>query len=98
MKTALQAFQNSLNTLNGYASEFTTQRAVAFMLDVANQFGNAGAKSLYSATAQNGQTVADHLSAIADESVNRMAAQLQAGTRNRRNLFLNTPLLVDTAF
>ena len=98
VKTALQAFQNSLNTLNGYAPAFTTQRAVAFMLDLANQFGNAGARSLYSATAQNGQTVADHLSAIADESVNRMAAPLQAGTRNRRNLFLNTPLLVDTAF
>jgi peptidoglycan hydrolase-like protein with peptidoglycan-binding domain len=96
VKTALQAFQNSLNTLNGYAPEFTTERAVAFMLDVANQFGDAGAKSIYSATAQDGQTVADHLSAIADESVNRMAAQFQAGTRNRRNLFLNTPMLADT--
>jgi hypothetical protein len=40
--------------------------------------------------------VADHLSAIADDSVNRMAAQFQAGTRNRRNLFLNTPMLADT--
>jgi peptidoglycan hydrolase-like protein with peptidoglycan-binding domain len=95
VKTALQAFQNSLNTLNGYAPEFTTERAVAFMLDLANQFGDAGARSIYSATAQDGQTVADHLSAIADESVNRMDAQFQAGTRNRRNLFLDTPMLAD---
>ncbi len=93
---ALAAFQNSAKILNGYAPEFTTERAIAFMLDLANQFGDGGAKSIYQATAQAGQTVADHLSAIASESVNRMAAPLQQGTGNRRNLFLHTPMLADT--
>ena len=96
--TALAAFQNSLTILKGYAPEFTTERAVAFMLDVANQFGDRGAKLLYLATKADGQTAADHLSAIGDESVKQMAAQLQAGTRNRRDLFLNTPLLTDAEF
>jgi hypothetical protein len=93
---ALAAFQNSARILNSYAPEFTTERAIAFMLDVANQFGDGGAKSLYQATAQAGQAVADRLSAIANESVNRMAAPLQQGTSNRRTLFLHTPMLADT--
>jgi hypothetical protein len=87
-----------LNTLNSFAPELTTERAVAFMLDLANQFGDGGAKSIYIATAEDGQSVVDHLSAIADESVNRIASQFQAGTRARRNLFLNTPLLADMNF
>jgi hypothetical protein len=65
------------------------------MLDVANQFGDAGAKSLYTATKEDGKSVPDHLSAIAGESVNRMKREFQAGTRNRRDLFLHTPLLAD---
>jgi peptidoglycan hydrolase-like protein with peptidoglycan-binding domain len=98
VRTALRAFQESLNTLNSYAPEFTSERAVGFMLDLTNQFGDGGAKSIYTATAEGGQTVADHLSAIADESVDRIAPQFQAGTRARRNLFLNTDLLADTNF
>jgi peptidoglycan hydrolase-like protein with peptidoglycan-binding domain len=97
IKTALLAFQKSLNILAGYAPEFTSERAVAFMLDVANQFGDGGAKSIFTATAEDGQSIADHLAAIADESVRRIASQFQAGTRNRRDLFLNTPLLADTS-
>jgi peptidoglycan hydrolase-like protein with peptidoglycan-binding domain len=96
--TALAAFQNSLTALSGYAPEFTTERAVAFMLDVANQFGDGGAMSVYTATAVDGQTVPDHMTAIADETVNRIAAPFKAGTRNRRDLFLNTALLGDADF
>jgi peptidoglycan hydrolase-like protein with peptidoglycan-binding domain len=98
MAAALAAFQSALNSLKGYAPEFTTERQVAFMLDLANQFGPGGARSLYRATAQSGQTAAEHLSAIAGESVNRIAASAKDGTRNRRNLFLTTALLADTNF
>jgi peptidoglycan hydrolase-like protein with peptidoglycan-binding domain len=94
--TAIAAFQKSLATLHGYAPDFTTERAIAFQLDVANQFGDAGAKSLFTATKADGQSVAEHVSAIADESVRRMKPEFQAGTRNRRNLFLQTPLLADS--
>jgi hypothetical protein len=93
---ALTAFRNSLAILKGYAPEFTTERAIAFKLDLANQFGDAGAESIYHATAQGGQSVADRLSAIANESVRRMAAPFQAGARDRRDLFLKTPLLTDS--
>jgi peptidoglycan hydrolase-like protein with peptidoglycan-binding domain len=92
---ALAAFQNSQTIVTGYAPELTSERAVAFMLDVANQFGDGGARALYDATTADGQTVADHLTAIADESVNRIAAPFKAGTRNRRDLFLSTTLLAD---
>ena len=97
VRMALRAFQNSLTALRAYAPDFTTERAIAFMLDVANQFGDGGAKSLYTATRRNGQSISDHLSAIAAESVNRMKPDFQAGTRNRRDVFLNTPLFDDTA-
>ena len=38
--------------------------AGAFMLDLANRFGDGGAKSIYTATAGAGQTAADHISAL----------------------------------
>jgi hypothetical protein len=97
VRTALIAFRASLNKLNSYAPEFTSERSVAFGLDLANQFGDGGAKSIYAATAEDGQSVADHISAMADESVKRIASEFQGGTRRRRDLFLNTPLLSDTS-
>ena len=68
VKMALTALQNSLAAIPAYTPEFITERAIAFMLDVANQFGDAGAKSLFVATKEDNQSLADHLSAIADAS------------------------------
>ena len=95
LTTAQTAFNKSLGFLKGYAPEFTTERAIAFMLDVANQFGDGGAKRLYLATKKDGQTAAQHITNIADESVNRMKLDLRAGVRVRRDQFLNTTLLAD---
>jgi peptidoglycan hydrolase-like protein with peptidoglycan-binding domain len=98
INTARVAFDKSLSILQSYAPEFKTERAVAFMLDVANQFGDGGAKSLYLATKAQDQTLAEHIKAIGDESVNRMRPEFQAGTRNRREVFLETSLLADSEF
>jgi hypothetical protein len=97
VNAAAAAFQNSLSLLKAYAPELTTERELAFMLDLANQFGDAGAKSLYRATAQRAMPSANRLMAIADRSVDRMPAEFQAGTRNRRMLFITTSLLADSS-
>ncbi len=93
--TAQAAFDKSRAFLSGYAPEFKTERSIAFMLDVANQFGDEGAKNLFQVTKKDGQTVAQHIAAIADESVNRMKPKFKDGVRDRRDEFLKTTLLAD---
>jgi hypothetical protein len=51
--TALGDFQSSLAKIQSYAPEFQTERAVAFMLDLANQHGDPGAQSIYQIKLRN---------------------------------------------
>jgi len=95
---ARSAFDAAFANVRKYAPDFTSERAVAFTLDLGNQFGPGGAQSIYTATAQSGQTVAAHLQAMANESVRRMKPNEQAGTQERRRLFLETGLLSDDNF
>jgi hypothetical protein len=91
--TALGDFRSSLAKIQSYGPEFQTERAVAFMLDLAIQHADPGAQSIYQATKQDGQSVAEHLAAMVEESVRRMPDAFKAGTRARRELFLTTPLI-----
>jgi hypothetical protein len=101
-----QAFEKSLARLrqSDTAQLVQSERAVAFMLDVANQFGDGraqrpstlpdrGLAGLYRKVFRPGMSEQDLLQAIADASVAAMPAKFQAGVRARRALFLNTPLL-----
>jgi hypothetical protein len=73
------------------------------LLDLANQFGDAGARRVYEKVSQPGRSEGDLLSAIADESVARVRAQFGDGpetdsTSSRREAFRTTPLLADAPF
>jgi peptidoglycan hydrolase-like protein with peptidoglycan-binding domain len=96
--TARAAFDNSFARLKAFAPELTTERAVAFMLDLANQHGDGGAKAIHAAAKRDGQTLPELIDAMIEESVKRLKPKFQAGTRNRRTLFAKTPLLSDETF
>jgi hypothetical protein len=103
--TALDAFNASFRGMRAFATQIQSERGVAFMLDVANQHGDGGAKSIFQAVARPGITEPDLLIAIEEESVRRVSAQFGGpgsnearSTRNRREAFRTTPLLSDSTF
>ncbi len=95
--TATADFASSLAKLRVFAPELTTEREIAFMLDLANQHGDAGARSIHEA-------VGGKLIDMAGESVRRVAAQFGAdsvevaSTRARRIAFRTSALLQDAPF
>lgn len=100
---AVEAFTTSLARLQKYAPQLKSERAVAFMLDLANQHGDGGARSIYQ-TVSGGGAFADEaalLAAIEQESVARVSAQYGDGsnearsTASRRSAFRTTALLSD---
>lgn len=106
VRTALAAFNSSLQFLHGFAPAITSERGIAFMLDMANQHGDPGARSIFRAVdqAHPNLTGAPLLAALADESVRRVAAQFGVNsaeaksTRTRRDAFRLSPLLSDGPF
>jgi hypothetical protein len=97
VQTAASAFRQSLRKIRSYARDLGTERGIAFMLDVANQFGDGGLKKLYLAAHREGMDEMDLLEAIADESVERMPDKFKQGVRARRDGFLQTARLSDEA-
>lgn len=98
VETALDDFADSLKIIQSYAPELDTERALGFMLDVANQFGDRGLHSIYDAVAQNGMPVSELLQGIADESVDRIQDPWKLATQARRQHFLATRFLSDDPF
>jgi hypothetical protein len=98
VQTALGDFRSSLSQIEQYAPPLNSERAVGFMLDLANQFGNGGARSIYYAVWQDGMAISDALQAMANESVERVQDTWKAGTQARRQHFLMTDLLSDNIF
>jgi N-acetyl-anhydromuramyl-L-alanine amidase AmpD len=96
--TALQSFQKSYSLLLQFAPEIISERGVGFMIDVSNQFGDAGARKLYDAVHQPGMSEKDVLEAVADETVARIDDAFKAGVRTRRDRFLESRFLSDQAF
>jgi len=101
---ALAAFSVSAWRIRDTMPLVTSERGLAFMLDVANQFGDNGAKSVAAAatkTLKPGATEADFLAAVGRETVNRVARQYGASsaearsTSNRREGMRTTPWLTD---
>jgi peptidoglycan hydrolase-like protein with peptidoglycan-binding domain len=98
---ASEDFTRSFLTLQISAPEVHSERGIAFLLDVANQHGDGGAASIVKAVRAPGQTEADLLLAIEEESVRRLVKQFGSGsneavaTRDRRRTFRTTPLLSD---
>ena len=98
VQVAIAAFKKSLAKLRTFGPDITSERGVAFMLDLANQHGDDGAEQIYDATKRPGQSVDDHLRAMVDESVKHVKPKFEDGTRARRALFLSTPMFTDDPF
>jgi Putative peptidoglycan binding domain len=98
---ALAALGASAQRIRQTMPIVTSERALAFMLDVANQFGDTGAKSVAAAVMTSGMTEADFLAAVGQETVARVARQYGAAsnearsTSNRREIMRTTPWLAD---
>ena len=69
VESAVAAFEASCRAILVAVPEAVTERAVAFLLDVANQFGDGGMRQLCTAVRRPGMGLPDLLEAMADESV-----------------------------
>ncbi len=99
---ALDAFRKSFQMAAATAPELKSERAIAFMLDLANQHGDAGAESIYKKVKVPNAAEAQALAAMEDESVRRVRAQhgdeIADATKARREAFRTSALLSDTSF
>ena len=93
VRTALKDFASSLARMKQFAPEVKSERGVAFMLDLANQFGDGGARSIHTTVLRPGLSEAELLAAMADESVRR-----RPDSQARRQAFLTTSFLSDGPF
>jgi hypothetical protein len=92
---AFEEFRQSMRFLATAAPEVRTERGLAFMLDVATQFGDGGARRLIQQARAPGLTERGLMQRVGDRSVKRMPDQFAAFTLRRRTIFLETPLLLD---
>ena len=102
--TAIRAFSGCRERLSKSALLIRSERGVAFLMDLANQHGEGGARSIYSAVVKPGIDEAELLEAMANESIRRVGAQFGEGTVfvkstvDRRTFFRTTALLSDGEF
>jgi len=101
---AITAFRESCKVIRACAPVGRSERAVAFLLDVANQHGNGGLQNICATCGAPGLSEAALLSAVQRESVRRLKAQFgdvsaeARATELRRETFRTTPMLSDAAF
>jgi len=99
---AKEAFTESHKKLQKYASNLKSERSIAFMLDLANQHGDGGARNIFEHVFRHGFSEEELLAGLQEESVARVRHQFGEGaevtsTRNRREAFRTSPLLSDKA-
>lgn len=103
VEDALAAFRASLDRLQAEAPGIGTERGYAFLLDLANQHGDGGARSILRTVTRPGMGETQLLESMERESVRRVAAQYgpasaeAASTANRRKWFRTVPWLSDAA-
>ena len=103
LSVALDAFADTLAKVRIFAPQLVSERALAFMLDLANQHGDAGAESIFKTAAKPAVSQAELLLAMRNESVTRVQKKFGPGpvtesTRSRREAFRTTKLLSDQPF
>jgi hypothetical protein len=98
VQVVLSIFNSNFSTLRGVAGQITSERGVAFILDLANQCGLGGAKQIFRAVQKPGMSEHDLMVAVIDPSVARVKDAAKDGTRTRRESFLTTPFLSDSPF
>lgn len=101
---AIAAYRESYHVIRTCAPAAHSERALAFLLDLANQHGNGGLRNICAKCTTAGVAEAAFLQATQDESVRRLKAQFgdpsneATSTLNRRNNFRTNPLLSDAVF
>ncbi len=100
---ARDAFIRSYRKLKKYASGLRSERAIAFMLDLANQHGDGGSRNIFEHVFRPILSEPELLLALQNESVARVRHQFGSGpetssTRIRREAFRTSPLLSDDPF
>jgi hypothetical protein len=95
---ASEAYLNELTALTASTPAIRSERGIAFLLDLANQFGSARIGPQYKSAAQPGATEAAILKQLEDVFTNLARAQFQPQVRARREFFRTTPLLSDEPF
>jgi hypothetical protein len=92
---ASQAYQNQLAVVQAYTPALRSERALAFLLDLANQFGSGRVEQHYKSAAANGATEAEIMKQLEDAFTAIALPQFQPQVRARREFFRATPLLSD---
>ncbi|MEO7084977.1 MAG: N-acetylmuramoyl-L-alanine amidase, partial [Gemmatimonadaceae bacterium] len=104
VQQAVAAYTDSLDAARAAAPLAQSERALAFLLDVANQHGDGGMRSICKTVIVPDMTESAFLEAAQNESVRRLTAQFGAqsdetqSTIERRETFRTTPLLSDAPF
>jgi peptidoglycan hydrolase-like protein with peptidoglycan-binding domain len=103
VEEAVRAFTVSTRKIQATMPLVSSERGLAFMLDVANQFGDGGARSISRAVMIPGSSEPEFLLRVEQESVRRVERQYGVGsqearsTAHRREALRTTPLLSDAA-
>jgi peptidoglycan hydrolase-like protein with peptidoglycan-binding domain len=103
-ETAIADFSGTWARLGPQTPRIRSNRGVAFLLDLANQHGEGGARSIYRAVGPANKDESELLLAMAEESVKRVRKQFGPGsavaraTRARRDFFCTTTALSDLEF
>jgi peptidoglycan hydrolase-like protein with peptidoglycan-binding domain len=101
---AVSAFRASSAVIRSTAPVARSERALAFLLDVANQHGDGGMQSICARCATPDIAEPAFLQAAQDESVRRLGVQFGDGssemqsTFERRQAFRTSPMLSDEPF
>ena len=100
---AVSDFSKSFTRLQLEVPGIRSERGVAFLLDLANQHGDDGARGIIRSVRRPGLSEGDLLEAMQRESVTRVRAQFGEGpevesTRNRRDAFRTSAVLSDDTF
>ena len=104
VEAAVGAFDRSLAAIAQFTGgRVCSERGVAFLLDLANQHGDGGARGIFKKVQCPAMTEAELLAAMAKESVARVRAQFGEGaetrsTAERRRSFRTSPVLSDQPF
>jgi hypothetical protein len=98
---ALAAFTQSFAKLQSVVPGIRSERAVGFLLDVANQHGDNGLRSILQRVNAPALSESDLLVAVEQESIARVRAQFGdnsnelRSTQSRRDAFRTSPALAD---
>lgn len=90
LDVALAKFGDILKDVRTYAPVIRSQRAMTFMIDMANHHGDRGAREVFEASFTAGMTQEQVLPLMVEKSVERVKKKFKDATRTRREFFLDT--------